>query len=138
PPPARPGGPRGPPHPAVGGTGGPSVPGQPGASAIVTGRARCPADPAAAPLGAPSADPATGAEPATVLAGPPLQPKRTALIPAARAVAAIVLRDMGRSFRGALLQLHRHPAAGSRAVRRPRLPGPRRHRRPGRLPDAAR
>jgi threonine synthase len=36
-------------------------------------------------------------------------------MPAARAVAAISLCGMGRSFGGALLLLHRHPAAGSRS-----------------------
>src|SRR5215472_5590604 len=71
------------------------VTGQRRAPAIVTGRAGCLAGPAGAPLGATSTDPATGAEPVTVLAGPPPQPRRTTLIAAARAVPATSLRSMG-------------------------------------------
>ena len=82
----------------VPGTGWPIVTGQRRASAIVTGRAGYLAG---GPLGDPAVDPAAGAEPVTVLGGPLLQPRRIALMPAARAVAAVSLRSMGRSFRRA-------------------------------------
>src|SRR5215475_11374175 len=101
-------------HQTVRGTGWPIVTGQCRAPAIVTGGAGYLAGPAGVPLEGPAVDSATGADPATVLAGTPLQPRRTTLILAARAVAAISLRGIGRSFCGALLLLHRHLAAGSR------------------------
>src|SRR5215469_5719296 len=82
-------------HHTVRGTGWPIVTGQRRASAIVTGRAGYLADLAGAPVGDPAVDPAIGAEPVTVLAGSPLQPRRTTLMPAARAVAAISLYSMG-------------------------------------------
>src|SRR5262245_63161902 len=82
-------------HHTVRGTGWPIVTGQRRASAIVTGRAGYLAGPAAAALGDPSVDPATGAELVAVLAGPPVQPSTAMLMPAARAVATISLRGMG-------------------------------------------
>src|SRR5215467_8063903 len=78
---------------SVRGTVWPIVTGQRRASAIVTGRAGCLAG---ASLGGVPADRAMAAEPVTVLAGPPPQPRRTTLIAAARAVPATSLRGMGR------------------------------------------
>src|SRR5215472_15952697 len=73
----------------------PIVTGQCRASAIVTGRAGCLAGPAGAPVRAPWAGLAVGAGLVAVLAGPPVQPRRATLMPAARAVATISLRGIG-------------------------------------------
>src|SRR5215469_6712930 len=76
-------------HGFVLGTGWPIVTGQCLASAIVTGRAGYLAG---ALLDDPAADPALVADLVAVVAGPPVQPSKAALIPAARAVAMIGLR----------------------------------------------